>query len=139
MLSLGFLVFNMLAIQGFKQEVFFDREKLAGVELVMLIGFGLVVLFVIVSLAWIWSRLRQAQTATIGDGATLVLGILCLFLLIGEKVMIDEIGREYRLGWEVMGEWIILYALLGTQLLYNLAIVVQLYRARREQRALGRR
>ena len=138
MLSIGFLAFNMLGIQGFKQEVFVDREKLAGVEIVILIGFGLVALFVVVSLVWIWSRLSQAEKATMGQKATLVLGVLCLFLLIGEKTMVDEIGREYRLGWEVLGEWIILYTFLVTQLLYSLVIYVQLYRAHRDRPGLGR-
>jgi len=42
--------------------------------------------------------------------------------------MIDEIGREYLLGWEVLGEWIILYVFLTTQLIYNLVILLQLFR-----------
>jgi hypothetical protein len=49
--------------------------------------------------------------------------------LIGEKVMVDEIAREYRLGWEVTGEWIILYVLLAIQLGNSLAVMLQIFRA----------
>jgi hypothetical protein len=48
--------------------------------------------------------------------------------------VVDEIPRECRLGWEVLGEWIILYVLLTTQLVYNLVILLKLcciYRDRR--------
>jgi len=81
--------------------------------------------------------LRQSEKASIGQQATLVLGALCLFLLIGEKAMVDEIGREYLLGWEVLGEWIILYAFLTIQLIYNLVILMQLFRAYRDRRVVG--
>ena len=101
----------------------------------MLVGFGLVVLFDIASFLWVLLRLRQSQKANIGDKAMLVLGVLCPFLFLGEKVMVDEIAREYRLGWEVLGEWIILYVLLTTQLIYNLVILLQLLRANRERRS----
>ena len=135
-LSTGFLVFNMLGIPIYKQQVFFERETLAGVEIVMLIGFGLVLLFDIASLLWVLLRLRQSERASIGDQATLILGALCLFLLVGEKAMVDEIGREYLLGWEVLGEWVILYTFLTTQLIYNLVVLLQLFRAYRDRRSV---
>ncbi|MFC1539016.1 hypothetical protein ACFL6H_06305 [Candidatus Latescibacterota bacterium] len=40
--------------------------------------------------------------------------------------MLDEIGREYGYGMEVMGEWIALYVGLTIQLLYNGIILWQL-------------
>ena len=136
-LSTGFLVFNMLGTLVYKQQVFFERETLSSVEIVILIGFGLIFLFDITSLLWVILRLRQSEKASIGDKSTLILGALCLFLLIGEKAMVDEIGREYLLGWEVFGEWIILYTFLTTQLIYNLVVLLQLFRAYRDRRSVG--
>ena len=126
-LSIGFLVFNMLGTLIYKQQVFFERETLSSVEIVILIGFGLVLLFDIASLLWVLLSLRQSEKASTGDKVTLILGALCIFLLIGEKVMVDEIGREYLLGWEVLGEWIILYTFLTTQLIYNLVIMREIF------------
>jgi hypothetical protein len=136
-LSTGFLVFNMLGIQIYRQQVFFERGTLSSVEMVMLIGFGLVLLFDIASLLWVLLRLRPSGSGSIGDKATWVLGALSLFLLVGEKAMVNEIGREYLLGWEVLGEWIILYAFLTIQLIYNLVILMQLSRAYRNRRVVG--
>ncbi|MDY7077007.1 MAG: hypothetical protein SXV54_08790 [Chloroflexota bacterium] len=135
-LSTGFLVFNMLGTLTYKQQVFFEQETISGVEIVILVGFGLVLLFDAVSFIWVLSKLRQSKKVSIGDKATLGLGILCPFLLLGEKVMVDEIAREYRLGWEVLGEWIILYIFLTTQLIYNLIILLRLSRAYQDQRSV---
>jgi hypothetical protein len=137
-LSTGFLVFNMSGILVHKQPIFFEQETLLSVEILILVGFGLVVLCDVASFLWVLSRLRQSGKASIGDIAMLGLGVLCLFLLIGEKVMVDEIAREYRLGWEVLGEWIILYVLLTIQLIYNLVILLQLFRAYRDRRSAAR-
>jgi hypothetical protein len=136
-LSVGFLLFNIFGTMIYRQKVFLERETLSSVEIVILIGFGLFFLFDIVSLLLVLLRLRQSEKASMGDRATLILGTLCLLLLIGEKAMVDEIGREYLLGWEVLGEWIILYTFLTNQLLYNLIILMQLFRTYRDQRGVG--
>jgi hypothetical protein len=135
-LSTAFLAFNMVGIPVYKEQVFFERGALSGVEMVIGIGFGLVLLFDVVSLLWVLLRLRQSKDGGIGDRATLVLGALCLVLFIGEKTMVDEIGQEYLLGWEVPGEWIILYVFLTIQLVYNLVLLVQLFRAHRGRRVV---
>jgi len=49
-LSTGFLVYNMLATLIYKEQIFFEREMLSSVEIVILIGFSLILLFDIVSL-----------------------------------------------------------------------------------------
>ena len=61
------------------------------------------------------------------DIGVITLGVLGLILLVGDKVMADEISHEYPLGWEVSGEWIILYIILSIQLFYNLIILHRLY------------
>ena len=47
-----------------------------------------------------------------------LLGLICCVLLLCEKAMVDEIARETALGWEVIGEWVILYIALVIQLVY---------------------
>ena len=127
--STAFLLFNMLSMLIFRQEIFIERDHiLSAVEILILIGFGLIFLFNIVSCLWILLRIHSSENDFRGDKITLALGIFCLILLFGEKVMIDEIGREYQLEWEVLGEWIILYIFLTIQLFYNIIIFLQLYR-----------
>ncbi|MFC1563543.1 hypothetical protein ACFL6G_01345 [candidate division KSB1 bacterium] len=47
--------------------------------------------------------------------------------------MLDEIGREYLLGWETAGEWIILYVFLIIQLIYNSMFLLKLPVVLRQQ------
>jgi hypothetical protein len=132
-LSSGALVFNMLGIFIYKQQVFFEQETLSGVEIIILIGFGLVLLFDVASFLWNLLRLRETEERGIGGKTALVFGVLCPILLIVGKVMVDEIAREYRRGWEVLGEWIILYVIFAIQLVYNLAVLLQLLRASQDR------
>lgn len=123
------LVYSMAAIPIYKQQVFLERGRItSGAEMVILIGFVLVLVFNVVSILWVSSCIRKAEAVRRGDIAVLTLGALCLILLVGEKVMVDEIGREYLLGWEVFGEWAILYVFLTIQLLYNIIILRRVYR-----------
>lgn len=126
-IAFGFLAFNMLGILIYKQQVFLEREGLSSVEIFIGIGFGLVLLFNVVSLLWVITRMRKSGRSSTGYGAILLLGAFCLALLVGEKVLVDEIGREYQLGWEVLGEWIILYTFLTIQLIYNIVILFKLF------------
>jgi hypothetical protein len=129
-LCTGLLVYNIVVMPIYKEQVFLKRGTISTVvEMVILIGFVLVLLFDIVSLLWMSLRTLRAQEVRKGGRGILALGALCLILLVGEKVMVDEIGREYLLGWEVVGEWIILYVFLAIQLLYNVVILRQVYRA----------
>lgn len=138
-LCTGLLVYNIVAVPIFKEQVFLERGKIsAGGEMVILIGFVLVSIFNIVSLLWVSLRIRKGQTDRKGDYGVLALGALCLFLLVGEKAMVDEIGRECLLGWEVVGEWIILYVFLAIQLFYNVVILRRVHRARISRRGPDR-
>jgi len=134
-LCTGFLVYNMAAMPIYKEKVFLERGTIStGGEMAILIGFVLLLIFNIGSLLWVSLRIRKAQAVPKGDRGVLALGALCLLLLVGEKVMVDEIGREYLLGWEVVGEWIILYVFLAIQLFYNVVILRRVYRASAAQR-----
>jgi len=138
-LCTGLLVCIMVALPIYKEQVFLERGTITtGGEMVIIIGFILVPIFNIVSLLWVSLCILQAQVVRKGYMGVLALGALCLILLMGEKVMLDEIGREYLLGWEVVGEWIILYVFLATQLLYNVVILRRLYRACETQRIKAR-
>ena len=100
----------MVAIPVYKEQVFLNRGTITpGGEMAILMGFLFVLAFNIVSLAWVAYLIRKSHVVRGGDVGVLALGALCVVLMFGEKVMVDEIGHEYLLGWEVVGEWIILY------------------------------
>jgi hypothetical protein len=118
----------MIALPIYKDHIFIERGAITmGGEMVILIGFILVFIFNIASLLWLLLNIRQDKEIRKKDIVVSALGVLCLFLLMGDKVMVDEIGRELLLGWEVKGECIILYVFLVIQLLYNLIILQRVY------------
>jgi hypothetical protein len=76
-LCTGLLVYNIVAMPIFKEQVFLERGKIsAGGEMVILIGFVLVSIFNIVSLLWVSLRIRKPQTDRKGDYGVLALGSL---------------------------------------------------------------
>ena len=127
------LVFNMAAMPLHAEEVFLRPQTVSTVEIAMLIGFGLVFIFNLLSIAW----LARQTSAGAGDAyrTLLVLGIFCLIMMGAEKVMIDEVGHEWQPGAGVETEAIILYILLAIQLTYNL-LIARLLRSRRAKAML---
>ncbi len=129
LLSVVFLLFILYAIPSNKTQIFTEKDILSVSELLIIIGFVSILVFDLVSLNWLAKRIRTSKQAATGDIAALILCLICLFMFIGEKVMLDEIGRETALGWETFGEWIILYTFLFTQLVYNSIIITKLFRS----------
>ena len=122
-LSTGAILFNLAAVHIFRDQVFIDRAIFAPIEYVILFGFAFVFFFVILSLVWLFNSTRVSGRFAIGNSLLLVFGLFCLVTFLGQKVMADEIGRELRLGWEVIGELIILSLLFVIQLVYSVLIL----------------
>jgi len=110
--------------------VFIDRATFAPIEFVILSGFAVVLFFVVLSIVWLFNSTRVSGRFAIGNSLLLVFGLFCLVTFIGQKVMADEIGRELRLGWEVLGELIILNLLFVIQFVYSLLIIFRVKSAK---------
>jgi hypothetical protein len=127
------MVFNMVAMPIFQNELFVQHDPIIAVGWVMLGGFGLVLIFNIAYVTRIIilfhapgsQKQNHRGSEPFGSGM-LALGIVCIILLAGAKVMVDEIGREVLLGWETTGEWVILYVCLTTQLTFSVIATTRL-------------
>jgi hypothetical protein len=136
LLSTGCLAFNFFAIAVFADELFGERAPLSGLGWMILAGFALVLIFNLSCIIWSAYHLNTtgSSAAHVEHSHTraqiapelFAFGIISTILMAGEKVMIDEIGRETILGWETAGEWIILCALLSAQLMYTLFTATRL-------------
>ena len=79
--------------------------------LVTLVGVGIPVLllFHIFSLPAIIVQLYKERTAILVSAMALFTGSLSLLLLFSDFVIMQDIYKEVRLGWDTTGEWTILY------------------------------
>jgi cytochrome bd-type quinol oxidase subunit 1 len=127
------VVYTMLAIQIFKKDVFFDHVVSMPWEFAILVGTFLILLFGIISLGWVSHKILVTKKSTGLDTLALIWGVLNFFALMGTKVMADEIAREYRLGWETLGEWLGLYACLFFLFFYIILIFFLLRREGRDR------
>jgi len=124
LLASALLLLILFQVHHFKSQIFLTPESLSPVEILMLIEMLFVVLYFLASIIWLINSVRRAKGA--GDYLLILYGMFCLALLVVEKVMVDEIGREIRLGWETTGEMGILHACLLIQIVYCFAIWIRI-------------
>jgi hypothetical protein len=125
------LLFSMVAIPAFHEILFTGEPSPEPVSWVILAALSLVTLFTITALGWLLFSARGRTRFTGREVTGIIWGAFCLLFLIGAKVMIDEIAREWRMGWETAGEWTILYFFFTVQLGFNLYMLWLLKRADR--------
>lgn len=102
------MAFNMILMPLNWQEVFIDKQTTTGVEIFLLFGFGLILLFdLLVTFFAMVDKFRK-RSLPASNNYLLAGGIFCLFMLLTSKVLADEVGRESRFGLGVVGEYIIL-------------------------------
>lgn len=125
------LIYVIWALQVYRDELFSRQAPIGLVGAIVMLGFLTLFLFNTLSFIWVLHSGHQHKRFALFDILVLVLGALCLVLHLGEKTMIDEIGREMALGWETIGEQRILLGLLIIQGVYNLLVFAHLIRAQR--------
>ncbi|MEW6238935.1 MAG: hypothetical protein AB1656_26420 [Candidatus Omnitrophota bacterium] len=145
--SIG-LVFNMGAMQIYWEQLFvIHYRQIDSLGVLILIGFLLILIFNIASILWGMQRIFTLRNAKTFDVFLLVFGVLCVLFMLGEKAMIDEIGREEwiganrsaqlegekatidEIGQDTTGEWMILYGFLMFQGVFNILFLRRLQRA----------
>jgi hypothetical protein len=121
-LSIGCLIFNMLMTYIHRNEVFVKQDSVSILEFIMIIGFIIILVYCVLVFLWLLWQIR-GETSKPFYIFTLFLCGICILLMMGQKVLYDEIAREYRLGWEVLGEGIILYIFFCVQVTFNLIML----------------
>lgn len=130
--ALGLLF--IMGVQPFHaEEIFVNQDTLTGIERIMLLGFGLIVLFNVLSLGWLLTQPGDTSGQRATDLLTAALGVVCMVLLFADKVMADEVAHEWGLEGGSSGEWYMMYIFLSVQLIYILIVIwksARKYRAR---------
>ncbi len=122
--------FVMLSIPGQRDAIFLDHEVHSWMEWGIVLGILLVFCLNILALIWQARQARSPRDNSFSP-ALLAFNLLCLLLMASDKVLIDDMAREYRLGLETAGEMIILYGCMSVQMLFNLILLFRLSRISR--------
>lgn len=117
------LLFNLIAMPLAWAGMNATGGIRGAIQVAILLGFLLILLFDLVSLLWLAWRARALE-GKVALRWIHLLGLVSLVGLMGAKVMVDEIARETPLG-RAGGEWGVLYALLMLQLSYVVAVWVE--------------
>lgn len=95
---------------------------------IMAIGYIFILLFHISAFLFIFMRIRRTGKAGKLPILIIMTGIASLFSIAIEKVMFDEIGREFYIEFPISGEILFLYVCLGINALFSALIIFCLYR-----------
>lgn len=111
-ISFSWLIFDVVAFQFIRPKTL-GGYTLGALEetLGMFVWLGYLVFFIfhISAILTLILLLQYYKKATVLTGIALFLCILSLFFLMGDYSMLNDIGKESKIGAEVEGEWFILY------------------------------
>ncbi|MCR4403489.1 MAG: hypothetical protein NUW12_12095 [Firmicutes bacterium] len=105
-IMLGLIAVNTLILSSIKSAI--EKTGSAGPEWM---GAAVAALLVGISLAHLLGLTNLALQSKYGKGGSilrgtaLVMGVLSLFLLAVDVVMLNDIGHEYMLSHDIAGEW----------------------------------
>jgi hypothetical protein len=126
--STSLLLFILIGIWAFRQEIFVIDGEVRMAGLIMLAGFAVILLFDLASVLWLGRSRARWGGSNRARGGLLRLGLVCILFLGVEKVMADEVAHQAEAAWTIEGEYLMLYGMLFLQLAYNLLVTGQLVR-----------
>jgi hypothetical protein len=89
-----------------------DKSKFTTLDYLIGLGHLLILIFHFYAIIFLFSHIRRFKELKILKIGLLILGVISLFALGGEKVLVDEIAREYQLGSDVSERYILNFAYL---------------------------
>jgi hypothetical protein len=135
LIASGALIFIMVGLPFSFEEAFVTLGVLEGIEVLFLLAFLIVFLFLVTTIIKLVLQARGRAHFTTFEVSMLILGSFCLVGMAGQKVMLDEVAHELDAGLAWLGEFIILYLILALQLLY--AVVLAFRREKESENRIG--
>ncbi len=99
-----------------------DQKPLNIYDFITIIGYAFIIVFHLYAIIFIFSQFRYPDEFRRLKVLLLILGVGSLLAIGVEKVMVDEIAREYRAGFTDQGEIFILNGSLVINILFNISM-----------------
>jgi hypothetical protein len=130
--SFSWIVYDLVAFETIRPlTVAFQelgpREETLGTF--VWLGYLVVLFFHISAIVTILLQLQSHKKSAVLKGIALFFCILSLFALMGDYSLLNDIGKEYKIGMEVEGEWFVLYVVTLFHALTHLVIFIFLFRS----------
>ncbi len=91
---------------------------------IMGIGYLFILFYHILSYSFIIGHFRSKKQFDLLRNSTVIVGLFSFFAFGIEKVMYDEVAKEYYLEWPVPGEVMFLYLCLGIHALFVAMVLI---------------
>lgn len=126
---IGFISFNSIIYILYKLNYnlleVIDKNT---IDYIGLVGYLFIIFFHLISILFIIVHFRHFKFLNLLRIISLITGIISLFAIGAEKILFDEIAREYAIGWEVAGEIIILEILLFMNITFCLLMFTLIFK-----------
>jgi hypothetical protein len=134
-LSLSWIVYDLVAFEVIRPlTVAFHelgpREETLGAF--VWLGYLALLVFHISAIVTILFQLQSHKKSTALKGIALFFCILSLFALMGDYSLLNDIGKESKIGMEVEGEWFVLYLVTIFHGLAHLVVFFALFKSWRD-------
>jgi len=134
-LSFSWIVYDLAAFEVIRpltaafQELG-PREETLGAF--VWLGYLVLLVFHISAIATILLQLQSHKKSVVLKSFALLFCILSLFALMGDYSLLNDIGKESKIGMEVEGEWFVLYLVTIFHALTHLVVFISLFRSFRD-------
>ncbi len=95
-LSICCLIFNMLMTYIHRKEVFVKQDSVSLLEYIMIIGFVIILTYCVLVFLWLLWQIRE-ETSRPFYIFTLILCGICILLMMGEKVLYQQMLKVIRI------------------------------------------
>jgi hypothetical protein len=122
-ITLLFILYICFSFIIFKRDVFYYRGSVSASELPIILGFMMIMVFNCTSVVWIIINRQLKSYGPFLKVFLLAFCGICFILLVIDKVLIDDIGKQYKENVDFTGEFVMLYTSLVIQLIYTSLIL----------------
>lgn len=120
-ISIMWFVGNLIAYEYFRprtvhfQELGPHADKISAF---IILGLFMAIIFHLFSLLTVVYQIKVLRSDDTLRKATLIFGVISFMAVFGDIGLLSDIGKESAHGWDVSGEWLVLYLSLIPQILF---------------------
>lgn len=126
-ISLIVIIGDSIIINFYTEEVVLDPDNISSWERLIIIGAILMGAFFLSSMYWVAQVEGDKGRFSPGKVFTMIFGLLCVFLLVGEKAMANRVGELIDSQMDIESMMVNIQMLFIIQLIYVVLIMAEIF------------